>query len=99
MNRDVHSNPRWWKDHNLAMDFVARVAALSTFSYKAEQFFSEMENMVGECKSRTKMDVFENTLHINSTKRFTADVARDNDGVWVGNFQPKLLDNFASKYA
>ena len=81
------------------MDFVAQVAALSTFSYKAEKLFSEMENMVGGRKSRTKMDMFENTLHINSTKRFTADAARDNDGVGVGNFQPKLLDDFASKYA
>ena len=60
------------------MDFSGRVGALSTFSYKAEQLFSEMENMVGGRKSRTKMDVFENVLHIKSTKRFTADAADDN---------------------
>ena len=55
--------------------------------------------MVGGRKSRTKMEVFENNLHIKSTKQFTADAARNNDGVGAGNFQPKLLDDFASKYA
>ena len=58
-----------------------------------------MENMVGGRKSTTKMDVFKNNLHIKSTKRFTADAAHDIDGVVAGNFQPKILDDFASKYA
>ena len=71
---------------------------MSTFSYKAEQLFSEMDNMVGGRKSRTKMDVFESTLHIKATKRYTADAARDNDGVGAGNFLPKFLDEYAEKY-
>ena len=91
MDADVVRDPRWWHEHPLAMLFIVKVSALATFSYKAEQKFSEMDYMVGDRKARTKMDVFENAMFIKSTKRFGADVNRDNDGVGAGNFQPSFL--------
>lgn len=91
MDADVERNPQWWHTHPLAMAYVAKVSALTTCSYKAEQKFSEMDHMVGDRKARTAMEVFESALHIKSTKRLEADARKDNDGVGAGNFQPHFL--------
>jgi len=84
-------DPLWWHEHPLAMLYIVNVSALATFSYKAEQKFSEMDYMVGNRKAGRKW--IQNAMFIKSTKRFGADVNRDNDGVGAGNFQPSFLSS------